>query len=554
MSILGLDDARRAEGPRVAERALTYQMGVDNGFVTPTTNTTGVSVTNYTAFQVSAWWCGINVISGDIGVLDRHVFQRLGNDDREKVLPPHPTAKVLEQPNEFMVSKVFWQTLMSHVLGWGNGYAEIEYDNALRPIALWPIMPTDIEPVCEVRVDGNGTRRTRLRYRYLGRFDMAPEDVLHIPGLGFDGLRGYSVVTLARQSLGLSMALEKFGGSFFGNGAWPGMVLEHPGKLTDQARENLRSSVESMHRGSENAFKVLIAEEAMKVGKPVTVNPNDAQANETREMQILEVARWLNLPPHKLKHRMGERPGGNLETSEQDYHTGSLLPWTTTIDQVLNLKLISKAQRATHYVEHNFARRLQPAAKDRMEIQKGYLDMHVIDADQIARQENLPKPKKVEPAPPPMPPAPPPPEPAPEPPRALDLVAAARPVALDGAARFIRLEAAAARRAASKGGQEFQRWADDFYAAKADVLREMLEPACRTALLLAGSTRDARVAAQDIADGHAARSKAELLELNHKTLGESVPRLMDRWESTRAVEMADKIAALAAEGDASNVA
>ena len=125
ITTLGLDDARRAEGRELAEkRALTWEQGQNNGFVDIPT-TAGISVSNYTAYQVSAWWNGISVISGDIGVLDRHLYRRVGKDDRERATT-HSVSRLMEQPNEYMVPLVFWQTIVAHVLGWGNGYAEIE--------------------------------------------------------------------------------------------------------------------------------------------------------------------------------------------------------------------------------------------------------------------------------------------------------------------------------------------------------------------------------------------------------------------------------------------
>jgi HK97 family phage portal protein len=252
------------------KRDITYEQFQSMGFVSPPT-TAGVTVTQMTAFQVSAWWCGINVIAGDLAGLDFDLYRRAGDDDREKV-SNHPVAKILGQPNEFMVPMIFWQTLMAHVLGWGNAYAEIEWDQAMRPIALWPIMPNEIEPVAVARKDARGRKSTAIAYRYRGQEPLiAAEDILHIPGLGFDGIRGYSVVSLARQSLGLTLAAERFGGSFFGNGAWTGLVLEHPRQLTTPAIERLKASVEDMHKGSEKAFKLFVAEEGMKVARPVTM-------------------------------------------------------------------------------------------------------------------------------------------------------------------------------------------------------------------------------------------------------------------------------------------
>lgn len=543
---LGLDEARRTE-----PRSITYQQFKDLGLVAPPT-AAGPTVTQMTAFEVSAWWCGINVIAGDIGVLDFDLYRRVGEDDDREKVKNHPLAKVLQQPNEYMVPKVFWQTLMGHALGWGNAYAEIEWDQAMRPIALWPIMPNEIQPVITIVVDAQGRRRSKLAYRYRGQDVLDAEDILHIPGLGFDGICGYSVVSLARQSLGLSLAAERFEGSFFGNGTWTGLVLEHPRSLTKDAADRIRSSVQEMHKGAEAAFKLFVAEEGMKVGRPVTTAPKDAQASEIREGQISEVARWLNLPPHKLKYKMGERPGGNLESSETDYHTTTLLPWTTLLAQICNRKLISDAQRASYYTEHTYARRLQPTPKERMEIQKGYVDMGVMDAEQVARQENLPKPKpKPAPATPPVA-APPPPPPAPAkepaaeeiPARSVRVTTAQRALLTAIVTRYIRRESENAKRSAKKGPAAFQEWVEAFYSgAEGAVLRESLEPAVALCMATTGMEAAAPMVVDVFAARHQERSKTELLAVRAKDLEAAVPAVLKRWETARAVEIVEELMA-----------
>lgn len=576
MSTLALDASRWAEGTTLAarrmddahaaalqeheRRALEYQQWETLGIVAPRT-VSGVSITQMTAFEIAAWWCGINVVAGDVGVLDFDLYRRTGDDDREKV-SGHPVARVLAEPNEYMTPMIFWQTLMAHALGWGNAYAEIEFDNAMRPIALWPIPPHEIEPVVTVKVTNQGRRESTLWYRYLGQYRLEAEDVLHIPGLGFDGIRGYSVVALARQSLGLSVALERFGSALFGNGTWPGMVLQHPGQLSTPALERLKASVQSMHRGSENAFKLLVAEEGMTVSKPVTVNPNDAQAVQTREHQIAEVARWLNLPPHKLKHKMGERPGGNLESSETDYHITTLLPWTTRIAQICNRKLISPGQRSSYYTEHTYSRRLQPTPKERSEIQKTYFEMRddqgrrVLDVEQIARQENLPKPKTPPKAdPPPAPATPPqdqpPPDPPPAAPQADRAVAVVRArTALDKIVRrYHRREAENMLRAARRGMPHFGERVEEFYGeGERGVLADSLEDALALSAGWLGSMVDARAVAEGFAQAYLVRSKDELLAIRAKEVDRDVAALLKRWEAVRPIEgVQELMAALGAE-------
>lgn len=547
---------------RAAYRALTTENFPSELLGPPVA--AGVSVTQDTARSVSAYWNGLNVISGDIGVLDRHLYRRTEDDDRERVAA-HPVYKVVhDAPNEYTTPMVFWQTLMFHALSWGNGYAEIEWDNAMRPIALWLIPPDRLTPMIEVLVDARGRRISRLYYQYTGVNGPArlePDEVIHVPGLGYDGIKGYSVVTVARQSLGLSMAAEGFGATFFGQGAFPGVVLEHPKELSTGAQTRLRDSFNAMHQGPDRAHRVFIAEEGMKLARQgLTIPPDDAQFLETRAFQIEEVARWLNLPTWKLKHKMGERPGGNAEANQIEYLQSTLLPWTTRIEQELNRKLISKPQRGSHYVEHLYEKLLQVDVATRVAAEKAWIDMKVITPVYVAKKENFPRPPKAEPAPAP-PPVPPPaaaPAPTAEPPvdrnRRAKSLDAQRHVTKDRLAQYVRREVRRVRSAAGKDAGDFEAWLDDFYSRERGVLTDVLLPLVRLRLSVAPSEDDPLARAEALADQHVTRSREELLSLGAKNLAFEAERLVKTWESQRANDLTDAIMALGVEEEQSDAA
>lgn len=557
MISLGLDQHRWATPP--ARRQLDRQTFDTLGMLGAPT-LAGVTVNQHTAHRLSAFRNGITMIGGSIGLIDRFLFRKAGDGDRERATN-HPTYKLIhDQPNPYTTSHVFWETITAHALAWGNGFAEIEWDNAMRPIAMWLITPDRVQFCCE-SIAVRGVKQSRPYYLIDGKTRLEYEDGFHLSGLGFDGLKGQSVVVLAAQSLGLGMAAEHFGAAFFGNGAHIGVALEHPGTLGQKAQENLRKSLMETAGGPDRAHAPWILEEGMKVSKPTSVAPEEAQFRETRELQIEEVARWLNLPPYKLKHKMGERPGGNAEASQLDYMTDTLLPWTTRIEQEANRKLIGSAQRSTYYVEHLFEKILKADSKTRSEVQRAYFDMGVLDAERIAQQENLPKPKPKEPVPVPMAPAPvaveepvPDQEPAARASEPGRVAAAQRALLLDVASRYLARESRAAVRASKKGAAGFQAWADEWYAGEVDVLREFLEPAVGFVLASSGSSGDARAVAQGLAEVHAVRSKADLLDLPARDLAASVARTVHKWETARAVELADKIAALGAAEEKVNAA
>lgn len=596
---------------RKAWRSITLADFAQLGLLDPPT-VAGISVTTSTALTYAAFWNAVYVISSQVAVLPRILYKRGTGDERERATNNPLYRLVHGAPNPLETNFQFWQTVMTHALTWGNGYAEIEFDRALRPIALWPITPDLLEPVAEREVSASGKISYRIWYRYRGSRRLEAEDILHIPGMGFDGITGYSVVAMARQSIGLGLAAEQFGGAFFGNGAYPGVVLEHPGKISSEAYTRLKESWRRDHQGAK-ALGPQIAEEGMKVNK-VGIPPDDAQFLETREHQVVEIARWFNLPPHKLKHKVGERPGGNIEASQTEFLTDTLMPWLITIEQECNRKLISASQQATLYVEHLTAALLRPDAKTRSEVQRSYFDMGVLDADTIAQQENLPKPDPrpagmaerieqvgqlvragfdpveslsalglppikhlgmppvtVQPPVEPEPAAPPPgeepppedqpppgqedqPDEQPPPDEAARMAKARRTLLLDVAARYVRREAFHVRRASRLGPGGFEAWQTAFYAREEGHLRGVIGPAVGLVLAWKGCPADAGAVAGDLARAYLAQSREALGSLPARQLAEQAEWLVTRWETARPMELADAIAAAGVTVQADRVA
>src|SRR5262249_39602794 len=156
-------------------------------------------------------------------------------------------------------------------------------DGNNQPVAIWPLTPTRVWPT---RIPPNGALVYRV-VQYDGTETQIPaRDIVHVVGLGYDGLLGYSVVSMARDSCGLGLATENFGASFFGRGGWPGLVAQHPGRLTDAAHERLKNSInEALVPG--NARNLLLTEEGIKIDK-VGIPPEDAQFLQTRQFQVEE--------------------------------------------------------------------------------------------------------------------------------------------------------------------------------------------------------------------------------------------------------------------------
>jgi len=313
----------------------------------------------------------------------------------------------------------------------------------------------------------------------------------------------------------------------------------HPCTLKGGAQDRLRDSLQQNHGGPSKAHKVIVAEEGMKIEK-VSIPPEDAQFLETREFQVVEVARWLNLPPHKLKHKMGERPGANLTEAELDYLSSCLDTHLVGIEQELDRKLIAPTKRGVEYIEHERNAHMRMLPEKKAESYKAYLEMGVIDAEYIAKKENLPKPKpKEKPAAPPVAAAPP--ADAPPPQDDERMRAALRALVADAAARFCRREAERVRRAAKKGASGLGDEA--LYADEAMVLRGYLAPAVRLVLAHAAVNEAAEAVAARLADAYVTRSKEELQALPARNVEDAAGLLVARWETGRPLELAESLLA-----------
>ena len=262
--------------------------------------TSGKAVTERTAMQMTAVYSCVRILSEAVAGLPLHVYRYNESGGKEKAVD-HPLYLLLhDEPNPEMTSFIFRETLMTHLLLWGNAFAQIIRNGKGEVVALYPLMPNKMT----VDRDENG----HLYYRYNRSSDEAlqggdgtvilePRDVLHIPGLGFDGLVGYSPIAMAKNAIGLAIATEEYGAKFFANGAAPSGVLEHPGTIKDPSK--VREAWQSQFGGSANSGKVAVLEEGMKY-TPISISPEQAQFLETRKFQINEIARIFRVPPHMV--------------------------------------------------------------------------------------------------------------------------------------------------------------------------------------------------------------------------------------------------------------
>lgn len=267
----------------------------------------GKAVNERTAMQTTAVYACVRILAESIAGLPLHIYQYKDDGGTGKVVG-HPLYRLLhDEPNPEMTSFVFRETLMGHLLLWGNAYAQIIRDGRGRVLSLYPLLPN--------KMDVNRAENGEIYYTYwhnadekgFGKQDqtvtLRKDEVLHIPGLGFDGLVGYSPIAMAKNAIGMALATEEYGASFFANGANPGGVLEHPGVIKDPQR--VKDDWNTAYQGSKNAHRVAVLEEGMKYHQ-IGIPPDQAQFLETRKFQLNEIARIFRVPPHMI---------GNLEKS-----------------------------------------------------------------------------------------------------------------------------------------------------------------------------------------------------------------------------------------------
>lgn len=315
------------------------------------TTSSGRAVNERTAMQMTAVYSCVRILAEAIAGLPLHLYRTREDGGKEKATD-HPLYRLLhDEPNPEMTSFVFRETLMTHLLLWGNAYAQIIRNGKGEILALYPLMPNRIQ----VGRDTTGA----IYYNYQtsstdptnpsGLVTLSAAEVLHIPGLGFDGLVGYSPIAMAKNAIGMAMATEDYGASFFANGAAPGGVLEHPGTIKDPSR--VRESWQNTFGGARNGNKVAVLEEGMKY-TPIAVSPEQAQFLETRKFQLNEIARIFRIPPHMIGD-LEKSSFSNIEQQSLEFVKYTLDPWVIRWEQAITKTLLAPKEKPGIFVKFN---------------------------------------------------------------------------------------------------------------------------------------------------------------------------------------------------------
>lgn len=341
----------------------------------------GVTVTEDTALTYSAVWACVRVISESVAALPWHVYRRTPSG--REMVDGGVQYLLNSRPNGEMTASAFREAIVAHALTWGNGYAEIQWDRAGRPAALFLLTPDRVEPkrdesgalYYEVKIDDGSSRR------------LEPADVFHLHGLGWDGLVGYSPIRLAARSIGLGIAQDVFGQSFYANGTVFGRLVEVPANMSAAQIKTTEDYLNERHRGPDKAFSVKVIANGMKVhdgGMPMT----DAQFLQSRQFSVNEVARWYRVPPHKIAD-LERSTNNNIEHQSIEFVTDTLMPWVKRLEDEANAKLFGQRAQGSVYTKLAVNAVMRGDSKSRAEFYRTMTQIGAMTINEVRSLEEL---------------------------------------------------------------------------------------------------------------------------------------------------------------------
>ena len=354
------------------------------------TATSGEKVDEQSAMQIAAVYACVRLLAESVAQLPFHFYRYTDNGNGKEMAKDHPLYRLLYlMPNPEMTSFTWRETLMTHLLLWGNSYNQIIRDGKNNVISLYPLLPENVE----VDRDEQG----EIYYIYHAYTDETPgeknrdiyfrrDEILHIPGLGFNGLVGFSPIAMMKNSLGAVLAVEKYGSSFFKNGAQPIGVLEHPNILKDP--EKIRRQWGETYGGAGNAHKVAVIEEGMSY-KPISLPPEDSQFISTRQYGVEEICRIFNVPPHMVQD-LQRSTFNNIEHQSIQFVKHSLMPWLVRIEMAIIKDLLTEDEQLNYFPKFNVDGMMRGDTLSRMNSYAVGINNGIYSVDEVRQLENLP--------------------------------------------------------------------------------------------------------------------------------------------------------------------
>lgn len=355
----------KRDGPKSEKRSQPSQAmqdfikGIDSDNQIGNCNS-GVRVDEESSLRTSAVYACVKILAETVASLPLHLYKK-GTNGKNELAEQHPLFSCLyETPNDEMTSFEFREIMMTSLLLYGNAYARIIRKQG-HVTELWYLKP-------QYMTVERDTITGKIKYTYSDditnkTYVYKPNQIFHIKGLSIDGVKGLSPIAQAREAVGLSLATEEYGAKFFGNGARPGGVLEHPGILKDP--EKLRDSWNQVYQGTRNSHKVAVLEEGMKYHS-IGIAPEDAQFLETRKYQVNEICRIFRVPPH-LVGDLERATFSNIEHQSIEFVQHTVRPWIVRWEQAISRSLLSSEEKTLYFARFNVDGLLRGDYKSRME-------------------------------------------------------------------------------------------------------------------------------------------------------------------------------------------
>ena len=360
--------------------ALWRQLGEERVYVPQ--RQAGVNVTEDTAMTLAEWWACVSVISRTVASLPWAVFERSESGRRE--VYGSVSWLLNNQPNPEMGAFSFREALVAHALNWGNGYAEIQRDLSGRPVYLWLLTPDRVTPK---RRQDSGNLYYEVQNDEGALIELETSQVLHLHGLGYDGVTGYSIVKMAARSIGIGIAQDTFAGSFYQNGTVMGAIVKVGAGTTPDQIKQLESYYNEGKRGPSKAFGVKVAlagTELQQLGMPLT----DAQFIESRQLTVTMAARWLGVPPHKIAD-LTRSTNNNIEHQGIEFVTDAIIPWAMRLEQEADGKLFGMRSQGRVYTKLNVNALMRGDAKSRAEFYRTMTQIGAFTINKVLALEDM---------------------------------------------------------------------------------------------------------------------------------------------------------------------
>lgn len=499
----------------------------------------GVSVTADSALTFSAVFAAHKILAESVAMLPLFMLKRTSKG--KEPAPEHPLYPILHDvANPEMDAYLVRETLTSHLAGWGRAHAKIDYDARGRITSYWPIHPGRVE----VRRDAakqivfvvtlpDGQTRTYKKW-----------EMLHLRGMSPDGVSAYSPIKLARQGIGLAIAAEAYGASFFGNGAAPQGILIHPNRLDEDVSTRIRDSWNQAHQGIGNANKIALLEEGMSYEK-IGIPPDDAQFLQTRQFQVEEVARWYRIPAPMLAMTDKAMTYASVEAFGIQFVIYTLYPWLVRWEKAISAQLLLERERKDFFAEHLMTALLRGDTTSRYQAYATGRQWGWMSVNDIRTLENMNRieggdiyltPLNMTSGSPPA-----------------KVQKSYLPVFADAVMRILRREINDVRAAMQKilvkrGAEEFIDWLGDFYTEHQDfIVRSLTSPAMSFAELIAEGSEldvaDVNERTQQVLKAFALRRATLAQEMIKNAVSENEPgaaleQLFNEWDAPYAERLA----------------